>query len=289
MKIAVCFFGITRSTSFTIDSIRKNVLIPSSELGDVKVFCHFFNQRYITNSRSNESAELSTDEYKLLEPDQVEFDEPELFISQSDFEDVKKFGDIYNDDYSSIKNLFHQLYSLNKVTNMSLSWKPDVVIFARPDLQYLDNLKEELESTLLKNDTVIKVPNWQNCGGINDRFAIISGRQAIEAYGKRYLKALEYCKSKSKPIHSERLLKFALSNKKIERIPHRAVRVRANGEIVHENFINYRVMDFHNLIVNTFNLSIDNKFLWSLAWKVHKVILLFSKRKVDIKENIHSE
>ena len=58
MKIAVCFRGISRSLSHTIDSIRENVIAPSRTFGEVRVFTHLFDQKTIDNPRSGEKGEL---------------------------------------------------------------------------------------------------------------------------------------------------------------------------------------------------------------------------------------
>jgi hypothetical protein len=58
MKIAVCFRGISRSLSHTIDSIRENVIAPSRAFGEVRVFTHLFDQKTINNPRSGEIGQL---------------------------------------------------------------------------------------------------------------------------------------------------------------------------------------------------------------------------------------
>jgi hypothetical protein len=44
-KIAICIFRITRSLTFTIQNIVENVITPARELGEVKIFLHFFDQK----------------------------------------------------------------------------------------------------------------------------------------------------------------------------------------------------------------------------------------------------
>ena len=69
-KIAICFFGITRSLKYTIGSIEENILNPARTLGDVRVFAHFFNQERVENSRSRESTALDRSEYMNIHEDQ---------------------------------------------------------------------------------------------------------------------------------------------------------------------------------------------------------------------------
>ena len=84
MKVALCFWGITRSLKYTINSIKKNILQPLKD-GNIEyvIFIHTFsfNSDYY-NPRANEvNIELDFEEYKLLEPD---------FIKVEDQDDVKE-------------------------------------------------------------------------------------------------------------------------------------------------------------------------------------------------------
>ena len=53
MKVAVGFFGITRSLKFTLNSILKNVIRPLEELGyDYKIFLHTYELNNYKNIRT---------------------------------------------------------------------------------------------------------------------------------------------------------------------------------------------------------------------------------------------
>lgn len=72
-KVALAFFGLTRSLKFTIDSIRQNVLAPLDEAAiEYDIYLHSYDLESITNSRSAEIGQsLNTTEWKLLDPDFV--------------------------------------------------------------------------------------------------------------------------------------------------------------------------------------------------------------------------
>ena len=73
MHIAVCFWGLMRSLSFTIDGIRQHVLKPIEAAGfgyDVFVHTYKFRKNY-TNARTRESGYNNFSEWKLLDPDYV--------------------------------------------------------------------------------------------------------------------------------------------------------------------------------------------------------------------------
>ena len=70
MKVCICFFGLTRSLKYTIDSINDNlfnILKPNNIQYDI--YLHTYDLKILTNNRSNElECKLDIDEYKLLNP-----------------------------------------------------------------------------------------------------------------------------------------------------------------------------------------------------------------------------
>jgi len=239
MKIAVCFYGLTRSLKHTMVSIDKNVLEPARNLGDVRVFAHFFDQERIENTRSRESSVLDRDEHRLLGAHNLELEKPDACLMQHDFEELKEFGDTRRDGFSSLRNLVHALHSLKKVTETALAWEPDIVIFARPDLMYHDSLESYVADAVNAPDPCIYIPDWQHWrGGYNDRFAICTSPQSALAYGTRVDRMLDFCRYFREAVHSESLNRFVLDNEGIEvrLMDARASRVRADGRIKKERF-----------------------------------------------------
>ena len=238
MKIAVCFFGITRSLSYTIGSIKTNILSPAQELGQVRVFAHFFRQKTINNPRSGEAGVLKQGEHELLSPDWLELEEPETCLAKHGFDGLKAFGDEWRDDFRSLRNLVHQLHSLERVTEAALAWAPDIYIFARPDLQYHDDFAPFLAELIGGSGDVAYYPNWQLCGGLNDRFLICRGHGAAKAYGQRIRVASDFCYLAGEALRSEKLVAYAIREcgVRLRPMPLRASRVRANGALHPEKF-----------------------------------------------------
>ena len=252
MKIVIVFFGITRSLSSTLPSIEKNIITPIRKFGNVSMLGHFFQQEAIDNPRSNENGLLDQNEYKLLNLDWTQLEKTDLCLDKWQFQRICKHGDAWNDDFKSLKNLIHQLHSLYCVTQEAIKYQPDIVLFCRPDLLYHDNfspiLNKAAHQTKKQN---AYIPFWQWQTGLNDRFAICTGRKSIEAYGMRIEQIQNYFETFNEPLHSERLLKFALARQRIHVKPVRlrASRVRLGGEVKDESF----------------------SFLYHMGWK--KVIL----------------
>jgi hypothetical protein len=270
-KIAVCFFGITRSLSFTLDNIKSHVLHAAELHGDVRVFAHFFDQKVISNPRSGEDSTLTPNEHALLPLDKLVLEVPDQFLSSACFAEVCSYGDIFADDCCSLRNLFHQLSSLMKVTQMALEWNADIVIFVRPDLLYHDSFEGILHK-VRRQGAGVYLPNWQHWGGFNDRFSIAIGDDAIRAYGQRYQVILDYCKDNKAPLHSEKLLKYALRHQVVHLIEHRASRVRGNGHIVNESFHHHFIFSLHNFIVSLLSIDINNKYLTFFTWGLQRLL-----------------
>lgn len=236
-KTAICFWGITRYLDGTIPSIKKNIFQPASNLGKFKVFCHFFKLKTLNNERSGENKILLKNDWHKLKPDKLLIDEPNFFINEY-LPILKNYGDIYNDEFKSIRNLLHALYSLKKVFNSIDKYKADSFVFVRPDLLYFNSIEKYLSKSLITKEDSIFLPRWQNHNGFNDRFSICSSRNAATIYSQRIDYAIDFCKTKSRPLHSESLLKFVIQKNdcKVLFINTKAARVRANKKIKIENF-----------------------------------------------------
>ena len=182
LRIGVCFFGITRSLKFTLPSIQENILAPAREFGDIKIYAHFFDQKNIHNPRTNEFGSLDGEEYKLLGADQLVLEEPDACLDHWNFGALQSFGDAWGDDFYSLRNLIHQLHSLNEVTKMAATDGADLVVFARPDLLYHDDLGRSIRKAILGRGPRVVLPCWQHWErGYNDRFAICFGDRAIDS------------------------------------------------------------------------------------------------------------
>lgn len=247
IKIAVCFFGISRSLTFTYPSIETNVLRPAWDTGEVKIFVHFFDQEKIVNVRSGENGPTRRDEHLLLKPDWLQLEPPDNCLKEIPYNQIKSFGDVWRDDFQSLRNLLHQLHSLKIVSKAALDWHPDIIIFARPDLEYHDSLARPVHKILAARGNIVCLPSWQHWeDGYNDRFAVCTADEAAKAYGARLDKVLAFCKEGGRPLHAERLLKFALSarNVKLRMMSVRASRVRLDGTKRVEKFEDHRIEAF---------------------------------------------
>lgn len=238
MKIAVCFRGISRSLSHTIGSIRDNVLAPSRALGEVRIFTHLFDQKTIDNPRSGEKGQLDSAEHRLLESDWLSLEPPGECLEKNHYEKLKTFGDPWNDDFASLRNLIHELHSLKQGWLAAQQWQADAYLFLRPDLLYHQSFQPILESIAGHKKSGLCVPLWQGWGGCNDRFAIATTVEAARSYAERIDRAVSYCEQSTRPLHAEEFLLDCLAR---DRIPLwfttiKGSRVRAHGALAKENY-----------------------------------------------------
>tara|TARA_B100000886_G_scaffold317088_1_gene256122 strand:- start:2407 stop:3147 length:741 start_codon:yes stop_codon:yes gene_type:complete len=234
MKVCVCFFGLTRSLRYTIDSINKNIL-KILEDNNIKydVYLHTYDLEVLTNKRSNEfNCMLDTEEYKLLNAKEFIIDSQDEFDKNFDYNSVKKFGDYWGDNFSSLKNLIRQLNSLKKVFSLieNKNNEYDSFIFIRPDLKIISKI--DIDNILeTKNENVIATCNFSKWRGLNDR-AAIGNYNSIKKYANRIDNIYEYMNENGK-LHAEKLLKFVMEKFKIKNIDLNLyfIRIRANNDM----------------------------------------------------------
>ena len=215
-KISICFFGITRDLDLTFPSIKKNIINPSKKYGELNIYCHFFETKFITNKRSNENRLKLKNNWDLIEANKLISEPPNKFLKSIDLEYIYKHGDYYDDNFKSIINLLHQLYSLNKAFEISKSFKSDLTIFLRPDLLYLDSFENLIKKNLYELNEFISIPDWQSWRGLNDRFAICNSYKSANVYSARIYQIFDYLNDLKRPLHSEELLYYAIKKSKLK-------------------------------------------------------------------------
>jgi len=205
MRIAVCFFGITRNFGkFALDSINSNLLAPVAQLDpNFRKIAHFNRIDRITGKRSPENnVSVDTEEYKLLNCDPVALTDQEEVDQSIDFDHIKQYGDSWRNDFSSLENLLRQFYSLNAVTDLLLreGRHYDLIIFSRVDLRFAVRLK------LPKiRPATLYTPRFDRFRGLNDRFAL-GDLPTMVAYGRRQSMARQYCSHLGVPLTAEHYL-----------------------------------------------------------------------------------
>jgi hypothetical protein len=240
MRVALCFWGLCRSTHLTIASIEQQIFSVLREAGiQVDVYIHTYSiTRPYTNPRSGEyELQLRNSSWKYLQPKTSLVEDQDEVDKHLHFSAYRSRGNPWADEVSqqeapwhTLDNHLRALWSLKQVTVLwKASNKPyDWIVYLRPDVRYLSPFDigwfEKLESKS------VGCPDFQQIAGCNDRFAVCQPRMA-EVYGTRFNKALEY--SRQKPLHSETFLAdtMTMSGATFVPIAIRFVRIRADGQL----------------------------------------------------------
>ena len=232
MKIALGFWGITRSLKYTIDSFEDKIIRILKENNiSYAIFMHTYkvnNHKY--NPRSNESStSMDINEYKLLNPLQIEIDDEDEIKEQLNFNQYRTHRDPRNSNYRNVDNFIWAMYSKQKLCKMIKNSKIDFdyIMILRPDVKYIDNF--EISFLQHVNDDTICVPNFHNYSNINGRFFLMNYSN-LSLYGDLFYGLLDY--SRKYPVHAESFYYYYLSHVcglNLCYISFRFNRVRCNG------------------------------------------------------------
>lgn len=243
VRVAICFFGLTRSLKFTLGSIQKNIFDPLKNNGiQYDTFLHTYkmNGSYSNPHAGEKDIILDADEYKLLEPMRYMVESKEAVSKKLDLEKYRTHGNPWKNqqgqvsgDFTTLDNHILYLWSLKQLTKMWSDAKSRYthIIYCRPDVLYQVPLDISWFSFPPKSNKIC-IPNFALCGDITDRFALGRPQQML-LYGNRFDDALAY--SKKYPLASEAYLIATMKKHRIkyEHVNFFFIRVRANGKKDH--------------------------------------------------------
>jgi hypothetical protein len=233
MKVALAFWGLTRSLKYTIDSINTKILnILKKHNIEYKIFMHTWNVNSIyTNTRSNETnIKLDNEEYKLLSPDYFETHDQDEFKKNINLKAFRRHKDPWNTKYETVDNFICAMFSKSRCTQLIKNSNEnfDYIIFLRPDCMYLNDF--DISFFKLVNDKSICIPNFSLHNNFNDRFCL-TNMTTYKLYGHVFSQLFKY--SKKYPLHSETFHYNIIKYNKVDikLINFQFSRVRANGFI----------------------------------------------------------
>ena len=263
IKIALLFFGITRSLKYTIGSIKTNIFNVFEE-NDViyDIFMHTYSLDNYVNTRTGEiSNDVDNNEYKLLNPDYIQVDSQEIIKKKINPKLYRTWVDVYKSNYLCVDNLLLGHYSKLQLVKMVEKSKKiyNYIIFLRPDVQYLNRFNMNFIN-YVSNQTIC-IPNfhlyhlgihskwrkissneiWDGSGRgegteskFNDRFCI-TNMKTYKIYGNTFKKILDI--SKKMPLHSESIIYNIISSYdlKFVKIPFIFKRIRYNGQVARQD------------------------------------------------------
>ena len=231
MKIALGFWGITRSLKYTIQSIQQFIINPLRRHNiEIVIYMHTFsiNSKY-NNIRTGEmNIQLDNEEYKLLKPNHIRIDDQDIIKSKICIHEYRTQPDPWKTNYNSVDNFICAMYSKNQVVNMieKSQQQFDYIMFLRPDVKYLHPFPIEYLKHV-RNNTIC-IPNFAKFYNFNDRFAI-TNMNTYKLYGALFDELMEY--SKTGMLHSEKYQQTQLTKRNIRLvyIPFFFNRIRFTG------------------------------------------------------------
>lgn len=234
-RVAIVFWGISRSVKYTIQSIEENIFDPLRRMNmEYKTFVHtYFIKKPITNPRANEfNQEIDNNEHMLLKPDYIMIDDEETVKQTCDFDKYRTHYDFYNTNYKNIDNFIWAMYSKKQACKMVENSGElfDYILICRPDVVYKTPITLQLLEVV--NDTTLAVPCFHVFyKRINDRFFILTPSN-LQRFGNLFDEL--YVFSINYPVHPEQFIYECLVNKygiDIVYIPFMFDRVRSNGKV----------------------------------------------------------
>lgn len=215
-KIAICYWGLTRSTKKVYLSHYENLFnVLSSNQIDYDVFMHTWQTGGKQRVWEDEIKKpIDYKEYRLLAPDYYQIDDQDAFQKSLDFSQY-----FYQDVYDQIGHckdgewlpglvLNHvcALESLKRVTNMVMETKThyDFVIYVRPDVLIETKFPVKALENFKEKD--ILIPSFEPWEGYNDRFAVLNYEEA-PIYGSRIDGLADFRKTEGR-IVSEKYVKY---------------------------------------------------------------------------------
>lgn len=215
-KIAICYWGMTRSTKYVYNSHFNNLFnILKNNSIDYKVFMHTWKVETNIIWENISNIPIDYQEYTLLQPNFYKIEEQKLFTDQLNFSDYfnkelydKYGGDTFNEWRPQlIMNHLCALESQKRVYQMvnDTGENFDYVIFIRPDVQILN----KFDINIFNDSFDIIIPSYDHHEGLNDRFAILHFNNTRN-YALRINEIKEFRKNNGR-IVSEKYVKFIIN------------------------------------------------------------------------------
>jgi hypothetical protein len=235
MKVALAFWGLTRSLKQTYPTIQRHIfdVLKKHDI-NYTVFLHtYYVTTPYTNPRSKEfNLTLDNEEYTLLNAHYVQREDQDAVKQSLNLPQYRTHPDPWNSNYTMVDNFVLAMYSKKQLGKLieSSGESFDYVLFLRPDVQYVNDFSPAWFQQA--TSTQLCVPEF-HCFSFkfNDRFALATQENAIK-YSQLFNEMLEY--SKHHTLHSETMNYWYVTTKlnlSVAYLPFYFNRVRANGQV----------------------------------------------------------
>lgn len=219
-RVAICYWGLTRSLTRVYKSHEENILQPLKALGyEYDIYLHSWTTAnpMIDSKGTTEPVAINPEEYKVLNPYQHRYDD------QDQFEESLHMAEYFNQELwdsrgdcpegewrpQLIKNHLFALESMKRVTRMCLESGVEYshVFLVRPDVLIYNKFPVNLLSSITED--CVGIPNFDHHEGYNDRFAVMTYSKCT-AYGCRIDGIKDFRKTNGR-IVSEKYLNYVIN------------------------------------------------------------------------------
>lgn len=260
-ELNICIYGLNRSLSQTIHSIRSYLLDPLKELGIASSIyaCLIKTDQPIVNPRSGElDVYPEQNEQELLPNAVIRHVDQDTIDALIDWEPIFAAGDLFGDGSlesrghptGSLANCIRALSSLRAAFDLiPEEGLVHPVIFLRPDIDILSPIPiqsilaslsaQPQKSAYGLSQGVTVAPCWHRWDGVNDRFAVCSAGSAASSYASRLNYLDDYLRISGQPFHPESFLLHVLTMRHVQILPivdTLMARVRCEGIVHSESF-----------------------------------------------------
>jgi hypothetical protein len=253
MKVALCFWGLTRSLKYTLTSIQKHILEPLNNANiEYKIFLHtfHFNSPYVNPRAQEINVKLDFNEYTLLNPDYVQIDDQDVIKQKIHITKYRTMPDPWESNYICVDNFVCAMYSKKKLGEMvnESGIDFDYIMYLRPDVKFINSFDVRYFSITKKHN--VCTPNFHLFPKLNDRFCLLQSCN-LEKYSNLFDEMYEF--STIFPLHSEKFQHYIMTRKynwSMRYIPIHFHRVRANGDELKDTAQYYRQLNRQNISLN---------------------------------------
>lgn len=216
-RIAICYWGMTRSTKHIYSShIHHLYNVLKTQGIEYTVFMHTWQTENAANVIWEHASDIPVDyeEYKLLNPDVYKIQNQAEFLSTIRFDDYfsQELYDLHGGDTyhewrpQLIRNHLCALESQKRVYQLAIDngLEYDYVMFVRPDML----MTNDFEVAWLHDPCDIILPSYGHYEGYNDRFAVVPFLHAAK-YATRIDEIVEF-RQKWGRIVSEKYVKYVV-------------------------------------------------------------------------------
>jgi hypothetical protein len=218
VRIAICYWGMTRSTKIVYNSHINNLFKVLENNGiEFDVFMHTWEtlaKHYIVWDNFC-NTKVDYEEYKLLNPTFYKIDKQNEFLDTINFNDYfnkelfVKYGDSQHEWIPGlIRNHLCALESQKRCYHMVIESNNsyDYILYIRPDVEIMN----PFDVNWLNSEFDITIPSYDHNEGLNDRFAIIPFDKA-EKYSTRIDEIIDFRRKRGR-IVSEKYVKYIIDN-----------------------------------------------------------------------------